>query len=469
MRITKVAFALLPGILVSGALYAQEGSASDQYQRMLVEQTAFEYDNYLYFAPPNDAPSPSPSDRPPAAPEPVVKEAPCDSCDSSCGTCCGGCCSRSCCDPWTLPQPCFLACRGITIGGWIDQGISVVANNPADRYNGVVTFNDRDDEYQMNQFWLFMERIADTGGYGWAVGGRVDLLYGTDARFTQAVDGLEARWDQRERFYQAALPQFYADVAYNDLTIRAGHFLTMVGYERVEAPQNFFYSHAYAKQYGEPFTHTGVLAIYEPVDRFAVTVGIHRGIDQFDDTDGLDRMNFIGAVRLSSWDGMGSVDFAIDSGEQGPDNDTVVYSLIGTLNLTDRFTYVIEHNLGQSVGGAELAQAGLRMAEWYGINQYLLYQINPYWALGTRIEWFRDDDGIRVRGLGDGNLNQTRFSGDFFEIAVGLNWTPHPNVICRPELRWDWFDTDGTNDANPYDAGQRDNQFLFGCDLILTY
>jgi len=384
-------------------------------------------------------------------------------CDTRCSSCC------YCNEPYRLLNSRALQCRGIEIGGWVDQGISVVANMPADRYNGVVTFNDRDDEYQMNQFWMFMEKLAYTGGYGWAVGGRIDFVYGTDARFTQASDGLEARWDQTERFYQAALPQFYADLAYNDLTIRAGHFFTILGYEVVQAPQNFFYSHAYTMQYGEPFTHTGMLAIYDMSDRISVTAGFHRGIDQFDDTDGWDTLGFIGAVHLASWNDATAVDFAITSGEQGPDNNTVIYSIVATWNVTDRLVYVIQNDLGQSVGGGVLAQQRMRIAEWFGINQYILYQINPCWAAGARIEWFRDRDGTRVHGLGDGNLNQSRFSGDFYEITLGLNWTPHPNVIVRPEVRWDWFDSDDNHDANPYDAGQRNDQFMLGCDFIISY
>ena len=46
---------------------------------------------------------------------------------------------------------------------------------------------------------------------------------------------------------------------YNDWKIKLGHFYTPIGYEVVPANGNFFYTHAYTMQYGEPFTHTGVL------------------------------------------------------------------------------------------------------------------------------------------------------------------------------------------------------------------
>ncbi len=49
--------------------------------------------------------------------------------------------------------------------------------------------------------------------------------------------------------------------------LKVGHFYTIIGYEVVTAPDNFFYTHAYTMQYGEPFTHTGVLATYNANDQ----------------------------------------------------------------------------------------------------------------------------------------------------------------------------------------------------------
>ncbi|NQT37099.1 MAG: porin [Planctomycetes bacterium] len=423
-----------------------------------VRQVDFEYNDYTAFAQ-DDPVGGSASDR--AAP---VIESP--SACGGCGTCmparggCGNCGGEA----WTLRQPKALKCRGIEIGGWIDSGVSVVANNPADRYNGVVTFNDRDGEYQMNQFWLFAEKAIDNGGCGWAIGGRVDFVYGTDARFTQAADGLERNWNQTERFYQAALPQFYVDVAYNNLTIRTGHFYTIIGYEVVQAPDNFFYSHAYTMQYGEPFTHTGVLGIYDLSDRVTVTGGVHRGNDQFDDTDGLDALGFLGGVSLNSCDKKKSLAFALSASEDGPGISTTIYSVVGTWKPGRRFTYVLQHDYGQTWDGGRRT-----LSEWYGLNQYFLYQINNCWSAGVRAEVFRDNNGTRVAGLGDGNLNAGPFIGNFYEVTAGLNWTPHPNITVRPEARWDWFDADQAGGPGAYDAGDRNSQFLFGCDLIVTY
>ncbi len=456
-------------ISVLGAVLATQAKADEGLRRGLRQpvslyQTAYEDGAYFSYMSQEEA-GESPSDEAAVVPEAGSgEEGGCSmACDSCCEESCGGC-SRQCC-ACGLPQPCFLACRGITVGGWLEVGISAVSNEPADRFNGVVTFNDRDGEIQMNQLWFYLDREADTGGYGWDIGGHVDFVYGTDAMFTQASDGLEATWGQTERFYQVALPQFYFDLAYNDLTIRMGHFYTIIGYEVVQAPDNFFYSHAYTMQYGEPFTHTGMLFIYQLSDQLSVTAGFTRGWDNFDDTIGSDSLGFLGGVNWTSWSERVELAAALTASEEGVhDADNLMYSLVGTLHLADNLSYVIQHDYGQQV------VPGVSMAEWYGLNQYLLYEINPYWSAGLRFEWFRDHDGTRVAGVRPSNvLNGESFPGNFYEFTAGLNWKPRENLVVRPEVRWDWYDASGAVAPLPYDSGDLDEQFMFGIDMILTY
>jgi hypothetical protein len=349
---------------------------------------------------------------------------------------------------------------GFQLGGWLDQGFSAVANNPADRFNGVVGLNDRQAEYQMNQLWLYLSRETDTGGCGWDIGGRVDVVYGTDAQAWQCYDGLEASWDQTERFYQVAVPQFYLDVAYNDFTLTVGHFITPLGYEEVMAPENFFYSLSYSYMYGVPGTHFGMMGTWDVNDNWAVFAGIHRGGDQFDDTDGKNAVNFLGGVSWINDDEDTWVDFTIDAEEKGPDNPTTYLTLVGGTSLTKRIDWVIEYTWGEEAGND---------AEWYGINQHFYYEINPCWSAGLRVEWFRDDDGFVVAGLRDGNLAQGPFVGNFYEVTLGLLWQPRERLMVRPEVRWDWYDEDEPGTPLPFDAGDRSSQALFGIDVITTF
>ena len=58
--------------------------------------------------------------------------------------------------------------------------------------------------------------------------------------------------------------------------MKLGHFYSILGYESVTAPDNFFYSHSYLFQYGEPFTFTGLLGTTKLGD-FTIQAGMTRG------------------------------------------------------------------------------------------------------------------------------------------------------------------------------------------------
>ena len=67
-------------------------------------------------------------------------------------------------------------------------------------------------------------------GSGWDVGGRVDFLYGSDARYLTAL-GLDDDWSGRGQC-RFALPQLYAEIGGHGLSVKLGHFWSTFGYER---------------------------------------------------------------------------------------------------------------------------------------------------------------------------------------------------------------------------------------------
>ena len=174
----------------------------------------------------------------------------------------------------------FLLNRGIETYGFVDIGIG--ANGWGADWNGPITFNDRAWQGQMNQLYLINERILKDEGLSW--GGRIDLLYGTDFLYTQAggLDGFAPRDWATNRYYGLAMPQLYGEVGNQTLNVKFGHFYTLIGYEVVPAIGNFFYTHAYTMQYGEPFTHTGVLGTWNPNDQLSIIGGITNGWDNWD-------------------------------------------------------------------------------------------------------------------------------------------------------------------------------------------
>ncbi|MHB0956634.1 MAG: outer membrane beta-barrel protein [Pirellulaceae bacterium] len=402
--------------------------------------------------------------------EDVTAMAPCPGC-SKCSACAG---QQD--GPWTLPQPGLLQHAGIKVGGWLEQGITLNPYHSSDGFNGPVATNDFDDEYQMNQLWLYFDRPATTDGCGVAVGGHIDMIYGTDWRFG-INHGLEDRIngfdDQR---YGLVIPQAYVEFAVNNLSVKLGHVAAILDYEAVPAVMNPFYSHSYSYGYTVPQLVTGLLGEYKLTDQFTLQAGFHRGWLMFEDTN--DTLDFMGGAKWTSENQRTKIAYAISVGPQDPpgdfnqvpgDQNRFVYSLVLQQEITERLKYVAVQNLGTERNAPQMGNT----AEWYGLNQYFLYTINPCWNANLRVEWLRDDDGVRVAG--PGNIPGVHawsgrgFAGNFYEITAGLSWRPHRNWVIRPECRWDWYDGLAGPVGLPFDGGDRAQQFTGAVDAIFTF
>jgi hypothetical protein len=223
---------------------------------------------------------------------------------------------------------------------------------------------------------------------------------------------------------------------------------------------------------------TGALADYKVTDQLSFQAGFHRGWFQFEDNN--NHMDFMGGFKWKSCDERTAIRWATSVGPQDPpadfnnvpgDQDRFVYSLVAEQTITDKLKYVCVHNLGIEQQGTPTGDD----AEWYGINQYLLYTINPCWSANMRIEWMRDDDGARIAG--PGNIQGVYawsgrgFVGNFYEFTMGLNWRPKKNILVRPEARWDWFHLDGPRGPSglPYNGGDDSYQFTAAVDAILLF
>jgi hypothetical protein len=377
----------------------------------------------------------------------------CHACDPACAGC----------DPWT-GGPVQRWARGILYEAWLQQGVTINTLSPRNRSNYPVGFNDGSNEYQMNQLYLVLDKPVDESACGWDVGGRIDFLYGTDHRFTSAR-GLETRRDGSPKWssedYGLSMPQLYAEVFapwWNGIRFKLGHFYTIFGYETVPAVENFFYSHSYAHQFGEPFTHTGLLAT-TPMGPFTLHAGFSRGWDNWEDNN--NDLDFLGGISWASRDRRIKLLFALSVGreqDEPPPSSSLrtAYSMVGIFQVTDRLEYVIQHNLGIDEGAAANRT---RDANWFGLNQYLFYTINPCWKAGIRFEWFRDEDAHRIDPV---------FGADYYALTLGLNYQPNDWFICRPELRWDWAKGLAPG-YRPFGDGTEMHQLLLAFDAIVRF
>lgn len=316
---------------------------------------------------------------------------------------------------------------GIKIGGWLSAG-----------YHSESTglFNQRPDELQLHQGWLYAEKVAD-GSEGFDWGFRADVMYGTDANDTQSFGNNPGSWDYQNGFdygngatnYGWAIPQLYAEFASGDWSVKAGHFYTLVGYEVVTAPDNFFYSHAITMYNSEPFTHTGFVATYAASENVELyggwTAGWDTGFDQFGDGS-----TFLGgaSVGVSDKSTLTYITTIGNFGARGAGSGSYAHSLVLDTAVSDELNWVLQ---------SDYVDDGVD--EQYGLNNYLIYTVNDCLGYGLRTEWWRNNDD------------------DFYEITGGVNYRVHSNLILRPEVRWD------RDDANDVD------QTGFGIDAVFTF
>jgi len=415
----------------------------------------------------------------------------------------------------------LLKDTGFVIGGWANAGITYNAAAPDNNFNGPVTFGDRSGEFQLNQLNLFVQRAVATEGDAWDVGGRFDAMFGSDAIFTQAYGvgaydvntGLPLNrnhWDldllgsNDNRFYDLAFPQAYLEIfapVGNGLNIKAGHFYTPIGYETVPAPDNFFYTHAYTMQYGEPFTHTGILGSYTVDKNWSVLGGVVTGSSTGGWDGGWDK-------QLGNWSGIAGATWTSDSGtslnvsgtyggaSEQSSEPWALYSVVLKHNFNDKTHLVVQHDHGFANGispGLANSSVGALLpdtakdTEWYGINTHFYYDVSDTVIAGVRGEWFRDQNGFRVCSPGrvaaatnviDNNGTAGSYAANFlstcapasyYAVTAGVTWKPMEWLRLRPNVRYDWVD--GSTSTGPYRpfGNNKLDQFLFSTDLTINF
>ncbi len=365
--------------------------------------------------------------------------------------------------------------------GWLEPSYNF---SSAAQNNQPVVWNDRANEFLLQQVWLRVERsVVTTGTTMPTFGFRFDLLYGTDYRFTLPVGLLNGQLqnaDGAQNLYGFDPIEFYAEgyfpTVFQGTDVKVGRFFTPWGYESIEAVSTPLWSRSYAFNWCPPFTHFGVLATSTLNPQWSVTYGVVNGNDValFKDSE---RWRFLGVVKWTGPGGRDAVALGTSFGrgqflaqypnptttlalanEPAGRNNINVFDLTWTHTFSPRCSYGLEVIYGYQYdvpanvpGGIIKENAVSGTAHWGSIVNYFNYNFTDKLSSIVRLEAFDDFEGQR-----------TGFEGPYYAATAGVQIKPHKALWIRPEVRYDY---------NPYSRPFEGKHWILtgGADMIVRW
>jgi hypothetical protein len=416
--------------------------------------------------------------------------------------------------------------------GVVDAGFTGNADNPADGLNFGHLFTDKSGQPLLNQVLLTAQRPLDPKATGYDFGFKLQVMYGSDARYTHYLGECDYCINDRTQFTPvelwgvAHLPWLFS----GGIDIKAGQWVTLEGAETIDPTTNYLYSHTYIFNFGIPFVETGILTISHVDPLLDIYAGVTTGVNTTIGYRGGDNNGapaFVGGIGLNLFDGNLTILGSTHIGPELPDtsnpfgllvfNNRINTALIcgcnpntalrylnditATWKVNDAFTLITDGNFIRDSGGN---------ASGYGVAQYAIYTVNDILKLVGRLEIWRDNGspktgtGFFVAGF-PGNFdfvnseygfNNTSFNEPpttYLGLTVGANvslpidkGTPvMQSLTLRPEVR---FDTSLSN-TTPFGGvsvftppggpgtlgfgvstiGTKSSQFTFGGDIVLKF
>jgi outer membrane protein OmpA-like peptidoglycan-associated protein len=367
-------------------------------------------------------------------------------------------------------------------GVWaqLEAGITANADSPKSGINYGHLFTDKSNQPVLNQLLLTAEKPLDTNATDWALGYRVQGMFGTDARYTHFLGELDTDIKERD---QVDIVEAWAFIHAPLLTdggvdVKIGQYVTYLGAETIDPSTNAFYSKSYIFNFGIPLKHTGVMAITHVNPTLDIYTGIDTGVNtSLGNGDNNGSAAFQGGFGLNGLAGGKLTILALTHmGPEDPNDNThwrFLNDIVATYKATDALTFTTELNYIHEELGNE---------DGYGIAQYVSYALNDTLTLNGRAEVWDDEKNFFVsafpgnrtfveleRGLpldqpilvAPGGTGAVQYS----EFTLGVTYKPviagTQLFMVRPEVRFD----DALNGVKAYNGST--NQFTFGLDFVL--
>ncbi len=326
----------------------------------------------------------------------------------------------------------------IDLGFYVDTTYQYVFNRGSTDELQLRSLYPDNQQFAINAFTVSVSKTPTMeGGIMDLLGFRADILFGQQAD-SLGADGLDSNVVSP---YQAYL-QFLAPVG-NGLNVYAGRFVTLAGYEVIEAKDDPNITRSILFGYAIPFTHTGIRADYT-AGPLTLTAGLNNGWDTVFDSNGNATIesqiafSYAGETVTDAWLGVTGY-FGKEPGDIGfgeTNGWRELITAVGTLTLMDKVTFIVDADFGwqQDIVFDEFGND--EGVSWWGIAGYIVADLHPAVTVAVRGEYFDDPDGFRT------GLDQK-----VFEVTPTLSLKPFKGLIAgnrfldnfeaRAEFRWD--------------------------------
>jgi hypothetical protein len=384
------------------------------------------------------------------------------------------------------------------VSGYVDAGITFNPDDPNNGINFGQLYTDRANTPVLNQLSAIATRPLDPKATGFDYGFTMQLMYGTDARYTHFFNEFDRVINSRYQFdVVEADVLLHAPTIAGGTDFHIGQYPTPVGYEVINPTGNPLYSHSYIYNFGIPIKHTGFYSVTHATPIIDVYFGIDWGnlAQPLVKGDNNGALAGLAGVNLTLLDGNLTILALTHIGPEnaspaftnagiGDVNGTYRYfnDIVTTLKVNDKLTLTNELNYVKD--DIVIPGTSTNHPDAYGFAQYATYALSDLLTLQGRAEIWRDNQGFfsaafpgnfdftdAGRGIPTNDLIVVNHA-TYYELTLGVNIKPplpdnlsHFNgTMIRPEIRFD-----RAGGAKPYNDQTSNHQVTLAADLVIPF
>lgn len=326
---------------------------------------------------------------------------------------------------------------------------------------GGYTYNLKNDDSQKNDL-----RIFDHKGNSFILD-LAQITFSREPMFSNEVGfklkfsvGETAKWihsrglgDKDDEFDLTEAYLSYIAPLGKGLRFDFGKFVTFLGAEVIEAKDNPNYSRSFLFNYALAFTHTGLRISYPLSDSFSTSFYLVNGWDVTDDNNKGKTLGI--SFSYTPFKQLSMAFNFIYGPEQDRNNSNhrFLFDWVGIIKPKKNLSIIINTDYGTE----EKATVEGKKARWYGIAGIVKYDLNDFFSVSLRLEYFKDREGVRT-GLGPDFKNIS-----LKEITLTPEFRLTNSVVFRPEFRRDW------SNKKVFDFNRKKTQDTFAIGIMYSW